>query len=180
VLVLVSGGLDPAPAGADAVFEPFPGTGFSAPAAVSSADAFYLAERHVTISWRVRTHVPGMALRLYRGDLDGGLVLLAERVIEPGGVRTFRQEDVFDGVVPFFYLLRLVEPSGEETELASRLCVPLGIGPAEAAATTPSSVAAVLTETIRSFQLVMSGRLARGDVVNRGLRPEPPTPPPRS
>lgn len=119
-----------------------------------------------------------MVLRLYRGDVDGNLALLAERVIEPG-VRSFRQNDVFDGVVPFFYLLKVVDPSGRETELASRFCGLLEMAPAPTAASAPSPNSAVLTPSITSFQLVSSGRPAQGDDLNHGLRPEPPTPPPR-
>ncbi len=162
----------------DADGEPFPAAVFSNSTALPVADAFSLADRYITISWRVRTHATGIALRLYRGDPLGNLVLLAEQAIEPG-VRSFRQEDVFDGVAPFFYLLKVVEPSGRETELAGRWCRPQQLAPAHSAASAPPPNAALLTPSMTAFQLVMSGRPAQRRYPNRGLRPEPPTPPPR-
>jgi len=176
--VFTSAGFASAGVVAGAGIEPLPGAVFSGSAAFHPSGTFYLADRHITISWRVRTHAPGMALRLYRGDLDGNLVLLAERLIEPG-VRSFRQEDVFGGNVPFFYLLKLVDPTGRETELASRFCDLLQMAPAHAATSAPSPNPAVLTPSIKPFRLVVSGRPAQGRYPNHGLRPEPPTPPPR-
>ncbi len=166
------------PSVTDADDGPFSGAGFSNSAAFPFAEAYPLADRHITISWRVRTHTQGIALRLYRGDPEGHLVLLAERAIEPG-VRSFQQKDVFDGVAPFFYLLKVVEPSGRETELASRLCHLQQLAPGHAATSAPPPNAAVLTPSITSFQLVRSGRPGQGRYPNRELRPEPPTPPPR-
>jgi hypothetical protein len=177
-VVFTSAGFASAGVVAGTGIEPFPGAVYSGSAAFHPSGTFYLADRHITISWRVRTHAPGMALRLYRGDLDGNLVLLAERLTEPG-VRSFRQEDVFGGHVPFFYLLKVVDPTGRETELASRFCSLLQMSPVRAAMSAPSPNAAVLTPSVNSFRLVMSGRPAQGRFPNHGLRPEPPTPPPR-
>lgn len=142
------------------------------------ADVIRLRDRQVTVSWQVRAKVPGVVLRLYRGGLDGDLVLLSELSTQPG-VRSYQLRDVLDGLALRSYHLRVVGPSGRETELASLLCLLTQVKPATALPQTPSPDAVALATSTESFQLVRAWRPAQDDVSLRCSRPSPPTPPPR-
>lgn len=142
------------------------------------AEVIRLRDRQVTVSWQVRAEVPGVILRLYRGGLDGDLVLLSELSTQPG-VRSYQLRDVLDELSLWSYHLRVVGPSGRETELASLLCLLTQMKPATALPQTPSPDAVALATLTESFRLVRDWRPAQDDVSLRRSRPSPPTPPPR-
>jgi hypothetical protein len=158
--------------------QPSSGGGLSASTDGRIAEVIRLRDRQVTVSWQVKATVPGVMLRLYRGGLDGDLVLLSELSTQPG-VRSYQLRDVLDELSLWSYHLRVVGPSGRETELATLLCLLTQMKPATALPQTPSPDAVALATSTASFQLVRAWRPAQDDVSLRRSRPSPPTPPPR-
>lgn len=154
------------------------GEGPSASTDERFADVVHLRDRQVTVSWQVRAKVPGVVLRLYRGSVGGDLVLLAELPAD-SGTQSYRLRDVLDGLALWTYHLRVVGPSGRETELASLLCLLTQMKPAIALAQPLSPDAVALARSTESFQLVRAWRPGQDDVRPRRSRPRPPTPPPR-
>lgn len=131
----------------------------------------------VTISGQVRAYA-AVRLRLYRFHPDGQAVLVSESEARPGESKFVfvDRERPAGGAV---YHLRVVDQRGDETTLASALCVESRLTPLSSPAPSASDDQLAWPEgaagapQLPSFNLVIVETVAEGGWIPR---PEPPVP----